>query len=44
MVCPHPCTCGKNEFCTGQGGYIIIIMNACTFVMYFQHLSIMATT
>ena len=32
MVCPHPCTCGKNELCTGQSDYIIIIMNKCTCV------------
>ena len=38
MVCPHLSTCRNNKLCTGHGGYIIIIMNACTFIMCFLHL------
>ena len=34
---PYPCTCGKNELCEGRGDYIMIIMNTCTFDMYFRH-------
>ena len=51
MVCPHPCTCGKNELCTDKvSDYIIIIMNTVYTRMYVHHVissfeySIMATT
>ena len=33
--CPHPCTCGENELYTGQGGYIIIIMNTYLYCIHY---------
>ena len=35
MVCRHRFPCGKNELCTGQSDYIIIIMNIMS--MYFHY-------
>ena len=38
MVCPHPCTCGKNQLCADKvSDYIIIIMNTVYTRMYVHH-------